>query len=200
MALSAETIDYGPCAFIEAYTPRAVSVRLIGKAAMPTVSTHAIAQWNLARFAETLLPLIDPVDPNRAIPAVTEVLEQFADEYEISWLTGMRAKLGLREAAEADRELASDWLALLENQNVDFTLAWRRLATWPRETRSLSECALRDAHALATWLDRWRRRAAEPIEPQARKSAINRVNPLYIPRNNRVEEALTSSRCSDRKD
>src|SRR5947207_8145769 len=111
----------------------------------------------------------------------------------------MRAKLGFQGAAEGDRELATGWLDLLEEQNVDFTLAWRRLADAAAGDAKSLDALFRDAHALGAWIDRWRRRAAqEPIEPEARKDAMNRVNPLYIPRNHRVEEALAAA--SDRAD
>jgi uncharacterized protein YdiU (UPF0061 family) len=199
MALSGETIDYGPCAFMEAYTPRAVFSSIDQQGRYAYGNQPAIAQWNLARFAETLLALIDPEDPNRAVPAATGVLQEFVASYESSWLSGMRAKFGLQEAAEGDRKLATDWLTLLEDQNVDFTLAWRRLADVASGNTKSLDALFRDAHALGAWIDRWRRRAAqEPIEPEARKGAMNRVNPLYIPRNHRVEEALAAA--SDRAD
>jgi uncharacterized protein YdiU (UPF0061 family) len=204
MALSGETIDYGPCAFMEAYTPRAVfsSIDLQGRYAYG--NQPAIAQWNLARFAETLLPLMDPEDPDRAVPAATGVLQEFVDRYESFWLSGVRAKLGLQGTAEGDRELATDWLALLEEQNVDFTLAWRRLADAVAGNAKSLDTLFRDAHTLGVWIDRWRRRAAQEsaargsMDAAARRDAMNRVNPLYIPRNQRVEEALAAA--SDRGD
>jgi uncharacterized protein YdiU (UPF0061 family) len=199
MAVSGETIDYGPCAFIEVYTPGAVfsSIDRYGRYAYG--NQPAIAQWNLARFAETLLPLMDSEDPNRAVAAATDVLQEFADHYESCWLDGMRAKLGLQAAADGDRELVADWLALLEQQNVDFTLGWRRLADAAAGNTYSLEPLFRDRHPLGLWMERWRRRAAqEPMAPETRKEAMNRINPLYIPRNHRVEEALAAA--SDRAD
>jgi uncharacterized protein YdiU (UPF0061 family) len=107
MALSGETIDYGPCAFMEAFSPKAVfsSIDLHGRYAYG--NQPPIAQWNLARFAETLLPLIDPEDPNRGVPLAVEALNEFVSHYESFWLSGVRAKLGLREEGEIDRELAT---------------------------------------------------------------------------------------------
>jgi uncharacterized protein YdiU (UPF0061 family) len=199
MALSGETIDYGPCAFMEAYTPRAVFSSIDRQGRYAYENQPAIAQWNLARFAETLLPLIDSEDPDRAIPAATGVLQEFVDAYESVWLSGVRAKLGFQAAAVGDRDLATDWLALLEEQKVDFTLAWRRLADLAAGNAKPLDALFPDAHALGAWIDRWRRRAAqEPIEPEARIAAMNCVNPLYIPRNHRVEEALAAA--SDRAD
>jgi uncharacterized protein YdiU (UPF0061 family) len=194
MALSGETIDYGPCAFLEAYSPRAVFSSIDHHGRYAFGNQPVIAQWNLARFAETLLPLIDPEDPNRAAPAAIEVLKEFVDHYESFWLSGARAKLGLQENAEEDRALATAWLALLEEQQVDFTLAWRRLgAAAAGDTRPL-DALFRDGRALGAWIDRWRKRAAqESIEPEARQNAMNRANPIYIPRNHLVEEALAAA-------
>jgi uncharacterized protein YdiU (UPF0061 family) len=191
MAISGETIDYGPCAFMEGYTPQAVFSSIDRQGRYAYGNQPAVAQWNLARFAETLLPLIDSEDPDRAVPVVTGVLQEFVHAYESCWLIGMRAKLGLQEVVEGDRELAIEWLNLLEEQNVDFSLAWRRLADLAvGEGRSL-EVLFRDAPSLGAWIDRWRKRTAlESIDATSRREAMNRVNPLYIPRNHRVEEAL----------
>ena len=199
MALSGETIDYGPCAFMEAYSPRTVFSSIDRQGRYAYGNQPAIAQWNLARFAETLLPLIDPEDPDRAVPAATGVLEEFVDRYESFWLIGVRAKLGLQETAEGDRALATDWLALLEEQKVDFTLAWRRLADASAGNVKSLDALFRDAQTFGAWIDRWRKRAAqESLQAEVRKVAMNRVNPLYIPRNHRVEEALAAA--SDRGD
>jgi uncharacterized protein YdiU (UPF0061 family) len=199
MALSGETIDYGPCAFIEAYTPRAVFSSIDRRGRYAYGNQPSIAQWNLARFAETLLPLMDPEDPDRAVPGASGVLHEFIDAYESSWLSGMRAKLGFRTAADGDRELAGDWLAMMEEEQVDFTLAWRRLADIAGGKTQSLDALFRDGHALGTWIDRWRKRASQEwIEEEARKNAMNRVNPIYIPRNHIVEEALAAA--SDRGD
>ena len=160
MALSGETIDYGPCAFIEGYTPRAVFSSIDGQGRYAYGNQPAIAQWNLARFAETLLPLIDSEDPDRAVPVATGVLQEFVNAYESRWLIGMRAKLGLQEAAEGDQELATDWLTLLEDQNVDFTLACRRLADLAAGNSQPLDVLFRDGQAFGAWIERWRQRAA----------------------------------------
>jgi uncharacterized protein YdiU (UPF0061 family) len=199
MALSGETIDYGPCAFIEGYTPRAVFSSIDRQGRYAYGNQPAIVQWNLARFAETLLPLIDSEDPDRAVPVATGVLQEFVNAYESCSLSGMRAKLGFQGADDGDRELATDWLTLLEDQNVDFTLAWRRLADLAAGDAQSFDVLFRDGQSLGAWIDRWRKRAAqERIDANSRRDAMNRVNPLYIPRNHLVEEALVAA--SDRSD
>jgi uncharacterized protein YdiU (UPF0061 family) len=194
MALSGETIDFGPCAFMEAYSPRAVFSSIDHRGRYAYGNQPAIAQWNLARFAETLLPLMDSEDPDRAVAAATAVLKEFVDQYEAFWLNGMRAKLGLQTGAELDLDLAADWLALLEEQNVDFTLAWRRLADAAAGNTAPLDALFSDGKTLGGWLDRWRQRCAEEsLDDAQRKDAMNAVNPIYIPRNHRVEEALAAA-------
>jgi len=199
MAISGETIDYGPCAFMEAFSPNAVFSSIDRQGRYAYGNQPPIAQWNLARFAETLLPLIDPEDPKRAAPEAMEVLHEFASNFESFWMDGVRAKLGLHEEGENDRELAVSFLALLEEQKVDFTLAWRRLSDAAGGDIRALESLFRDGQNFSHWMDRWRQRSAqESIEPGIRMDAMKRVNPIYIPRNHRVEEALAAA--SDRDD
>jgi uncharacterized protein YdiU (UPF0061 family) len=142
---------------------------------------------------------MDPEEPQRAVAAATGALGEFVERYESFWLDGMRAKLGLESPQEADRDLAADWLRLLEEQNVDFTLAWRRLADAAAGNTQPLDALFRDGSALGAWVDRWRQRAAqESVDAAARKDAMNAVNPIYIPRNHRVEDALAAA--SDRGD
>ncbi len=128
MALSGETIDYGPCAFMEAFNPGAVFSSIDRGGRYAYGNQPGIAAWNLARFAETLLPLIVTESTERAVQLATEVVQNFPELYGICWLKGMRAKLGLTAANDGDLDLAKEWLALLEQQRIDYTLAWRRLA------------------------------------------------------------------------
>ncbi|MGC3972087.1 MAG: YdiU family protein [Pirellulales bacterium] len=128
MAISGETIDYGPCAFMEAYDPATVFSSIDRGGRYAYGRQPAIAQWNLARFAETLLPLIDEAAPEKAVERATEVLQEFAVIFDEAWLAGMRRKLGLTTASEGDRALVDGWLSLLQSRGVDFTLAWRRLS------------------------------------------------------------------------
>jgi uncharacterized protein YdiU (UPF0061 family) len=206
MAISGETIDFGPCAFMEAYDPRAVfsSIDEMGRYAYEA-QPH-IARWNLARLAETLLPLISE-DEGKAIELATSVLDDFPLRFHAHWLAGLRAKLGLRrqEAADGpgDAVLGQKWLDLLHAQQVDFTLAWRRLA----DAAGGNEAPLRTLFAgqpgLDGWIAHWRERcAAEDAgnanAAQERAERMRRVNPWIIPRNHRVEAALAAA--SDKGD
>jgi serine/tyrosine/threonine adenylyltransferase len=192
MAVSGETIDYGPCAFMEAYDPAAVFSSIDHRGRYAFQNQPSIAQWNLTRFAETLLPLIGDGDTDRAQALATDVLEAFPGRYEAHWLTIARTKLGLAQSDADDASLVADWLALLQAQAVDFTLAWRRLADAAGDNPLPLRALLPDGAAAASWLERWRARLdGEGGAPDARAAAMRRVSPMYIPRNHRVEEALS---------
>lgn len=201
MAISGETIDFGPCAFMEAYDPHAVFSSIDERGRYAYAAQPQIARWNLARLAETLLPLFAD-DEGRAIELATEVIEGFMARYQHYWLTGLRAKLGLSGQVDhgdsIDTALGESWLDLLHAQQVDFTLAWRRLA----DAAAGDEAPLRSLFAgqpgLNRWLERWRARcAAEDTAGAdagpARAMSMRRVNPWLIPRNHRVEEALDAA-------
>ncbi len=178
MTISGETIDYGPCAFMDAYDPATVfsSIDYAGRYAYG--NQPAIAHWNLARFAETLLPLID-ARAEAAVEAATAVLNRFADWYGVAAAQAMVAKLGVREAGTA---LVLDLLNLLHEQRVDYTMFFRRLA----------DGTARELFAEPEPFDAWAARR-DPLLPADRAgvaTAMNRVNPAYIPRNHRVEQAL----------
>ena len=193
MALSGESIDFGPCAFMEAYDPAAVFSSIDQRGRYAYGNQPDIALWNLARFAEALLPLIDD-DPERAVARVMPVLEAFPAAYAASRLAGLRAKLGLTTEDEADAALADEWLKLLHVQGVDFTLAWRRLADAAAGDTAALESLFADRESLAAWLAKWRARCeAEGIDGAKRAEAMRRTNPFVIPRNHRVEEALSAA-------
>jgi uncharacterized protein YdiU (UPF0061 family) len=195
MAISGETIDFGPCAFMEAYDPATVFSAIDEQGRYAYANQPRIAQWNLARFAETLLPLID-ADPARAVELATEKIVAFRDAYEARWLERMRAKLGLADAREGDRELAESLLLAMREGEADFTLSFRRLADaaeGPAGEAGLRALFSRDA-ALDAWLPLWRvRLAAEGSPAAAAAEAMRRANPLFIPRNHRVEEAIVAA-------
>jgi uncharacterized protein YdiU (UPF0061 family) len=151
----------------------------------------AIAQWNLARFAETLLPLIDP-EPSTAIAAATDVLQSFSDRYDEYWSRGMGAKLGLTSAAGG---LAGDLVALLEAQAVDFTAFFRALSASLRGDATRAQALFEEPGAFDAWAGRWRAKVGG--NPPAIADTMDRVNPIYIPRNHLVEEALAAATAGD---
>jgi serine/tyrosine/threonine adenylyltransferase len=227
MAISGETIDYGPCAFMEAYDPATVFSSIDQGGRYAYGNQPLVARWNLARLAESLLPLLDD-DTDRGVALATQVLDAFPQWYGERLLAGQREKLGLRateraeggratdadpahaDAANADAALADDWLALLQASKADFTLAWRRLADAAAGDAAPLQQLVADHALLEAWLERWRARcaiddgeAANGPDAAARKAAaraarMRSVNPRIIPRNHRVEEALAAASDEDR--
>jgi uncharacterized protein YdiU (UPF0061 family) len=203
MTLSGETIDYGPCAFVEAYDPAAVFSSIDRQGRYAFGNQPAIARWNLARLAETLLPLLSD-EPEQATAQAMQVIDAFPALYRSRLLREQRAKLGLSSRADAaddaaDAALADDWLALLQAGRADFTLAWRRLADAAAGDEAPLRALFADGSAPDAWLARWRERCAREDEQagqgdaavgSGRAGRMRRVNPWLIPRNHRVEEAL----------
>jgi serine/tyrosine/threonine adenylyltransferase len=183
--ISGETIDYGPCAFMDAYDPATVFSSIDHGGRYAYGNQPAIMQWNLARLAETLLPLIDD-DSDAAVEAATEVLNEFAGAYQRHWDEGMAAKLGL---AAPDQELVTELLEMLRDQKVDYTGFFRALAAG----------TARNMFGQPGPFDAWaaRRAAALQAEPAAVAAAMDQVNPLYIPRNHHAEEALAQAELGD---
>ena len=193
MAISGETIDYGPCAFMDHYDPATVFSSIDTHGRYAYANQPRIAQWNLARFAETLLPLID-ADRNRAIARATEVVNAFPEQYERHWLKGMRAKLGLVSEEEADLNLATRFLTAMVAKKVDYTLAFRYLADGALGQEEPIRALFGDPSAYDIWSGHWRARLArETVVPSVRAQAMRRANSAFIPRNHRVEEALSAA-------
>ena len=210
MAISGETIDYGPCAFMENYNPAAVFSSIDHGGRYAYANQPGIARWNLARFAETLLPLMAPAGDEaamqRAVGQAVEVIDAFPNWYSAALRKGQRAKLGLYagKAADpagddsADGALADDWLALLHAQTVDFTHAWRRLADAAEGNVAALRGLFVEPDALQGWLERWREHCAQDEAaggpPGAERAARMRgTSPWIIARNQRVEEALAAA-------
>jgi uncharacterized protein YdiU (UPF0061 family) len=195
MAVSGETIDFGPCAFMDTFDPAAVFSSIDERGRYAYANQPHAAVWNLARFAETLLPLIDG-DPQRAVEAATEAVANFAALHAEGWLAGMRRKLGLARAEQGDRQLAEDLLAAMHRNQADFTQTFRGLCAAARDPRG--DAPLRalfaDAHDYDDWAQRWRTRSAsEATTPTARAESMQQVNPAYIPRNHRVEQMIAAA-------
>jgi len=199
MALSGETIDYGPCAFMDEYDPKTVFSSIDHGGRYSYGNQPAIAQWNLARLAETLLPLIDP-DADKAVGLATAVLEPFIDQFDALFLDGMRRKIGLSTALDGDAELVRNLLTLMQQSHADFTLTFRRLslmAADPAEQPRVRELFAAESD-IERWLKTWQERLAQdPQSATERLASLRAANPAYIPRNHRVEAALTAAEGGD---
>jgi uncharacterized protein YdiU (UPF0061 family) len=196
MSVAGETIDYGPCAFMEAYDPRAVWSSIDRHGRYAYANQPPIAQWNLARFAETLLPLIDAENEQAAIERATEALQQFAPAFERAWLDRMRAKLGLAETVDGDANLVQGLLDAMQAGGADFTLTFRHLADLvdPETGDDALQAALAEPAALDAWRGEWRARLdAEGRDAAEVAADMRRANPALIPRNHRVEEAIRAA-------
>ncbi len=191
MTVSGETIDYGPCAFMEGFDPGAVysSIDEMGRYAYR--NQPLIAEWNLARFAESIAVLIHE-DEEQAVSLAVEALNGFRKEYSATWFNGMKAKLGLPE--EIDDAVASplvdDLLQLVQEARADYTSFFRSLSEAARGEAEPARRQILDLAAFDSWLERWRE-----VAPDA--DAMDRVNPIYIPRNHLVEEALAAATDGD---
>jgi serine/tyrosine/threonine adenylyltransferase len=197
-AISGETIDYGPCAFLDAYDPNAVfsSIDSFGRYAY--ARQPVLAQWNLARLAETLLPLIAPENPERALPGVQTAIERAPALFVAERRARFAAKLGIAEPAAEDDARIDAFLDLLAGAKADFTLSFRSLSQAARGSDTALWAQVRGAPALADWLADWRARiAAQPDGAEAAAARLEAVNPVYIPRNHRVEEALAAAGKGD---
>jgi len=197
MTISGETIDYGPCAFMDSYDPATVFSSIDDGARYAYGNQPGIAQWNLARLAETLLPLIDD-DADTAISAATEVLRSFSERYHRYWADGMHAKLGLAEVRPEDGALIDDLLALLHTQRIDFTSFFRALSSAVLGSSASARSQFAEPAAFDAWSDRWCARLSSPgADLHATATAMDRVNPVYIPRNHQMESALAEATAGD---
>ncbi|MCB1520335.1 MAG: YdiU family protein, partial [Hyphomicrobiaceae bacterium] len=198
-SVAGETIDYGPCAFIDRYHPETVfsSIDQMGRYAYG--NQPAIAQWNLARFAETLLPLIGG-EKDEALAWATRAVEAFAVRFVAAYEAGLRAKLGLHERADGDLALANDLLARMAANKADFTLTFRRLAAAAENPAACKDVAslFVDGAAFDDWAERWRARiAAEGGEGAERRRRMEGVNPAFIPRNHLIENVIEAAVARD---
>ncbi|WP_193045917.1 protein adenylyltransferase SelO [Mycolicibacterium baixiangningiae] len=190
MTISGETIDYGPCAFMDVYDPETVfsSIDMWGRYAYG--NQPSMAAWNLARFAEALLPLLAD-DLDQAITMAEAALGAFGREYAAALSAGMQEKIGLSGADETVvAPLLEDLLTLLQQNHIDFTSFFRDLGRAARGDTEPARGLFADLAGFDVWLNRWR-----ALDPDG--EAMDRVNPIYIPRNHLVEEALTAAAAGD---
>jgi serine/tyrosine/threonine adenylyltransferase len=192
MAISGETLDYGPCAFMNTYRPDTVFSSIDRNGRYAYGNQPAIGQWNLARFAEAVLPLLDS-DEDKAITIATEMLGEYPVRFEEHWLAGMRKKLGLQTAESGDAELIGSLLDWMHKSDADFTNTFRDLSSEePPKGDRYQDAAFRD------WYTRWQLRLDRNSRPMSSSYALMRsVNPAVIPRNHRVEEALAAAEERD---
>ncbi|KZE84025.1 hypothetical protein AV654_07500 [Paenibacillus elgii] len=188
MALSGETIDYGPCAFMDAYDPATVfsSIDVHGRYAYG--NQPSIAAWNLARLAEALLPLLHD-DEDEAVRLAEDAISGFVEQFAGHWLAGMRAKLGLFNEEPEDEALMKDLLVMMQKHRADYTNTFRALTFDQHE-----DLAFNGTTEFAQWHELWQARRGRQQEPQASSQQLMRSsNPAIIPRNHRVEEALDAA-------
>lgn len=195
MSIAGETIDYGPCAFLDAYDPAAVFSAIDRGGRYAYFRQPSIGGWNLARLAECLLPLLAE-DTDAAVADAEDALGAYAPAFDRAYQRGLREKLGLATERQGDAELARDLLNAMAANRADFTLTFR----WLSELASGDgqEAAVRslfaDPAAYDDWAPRWRRRfEQESADPAARGAAMLAVNPAYIPRNHRVEAVIRAA-------
>jgi len=194
MALSGETIDYGPCAFMDHYDPLTVFSSIDHQGRYSYVNQPVIAQWNLARLAESILPLVGK-DSDTSMKLAEEAINTFTDLYKSKWLNMMRLKIGLSTTDIADLDLITDFLNLMQKNGSDFTNTYRSLS----ENSFADERIFKDEEFLS-WHKKWQLRLNKESQPIASINKIMKVNnPRIIPRNHIVENVLESAEKGDLK-
>lgn len=198
MAVSGETIDFGPCAFLDEYDPRKVFSSIDQRGRYAYANQPGIGQWNIARLAECLLPLLD-ADEGKAVEAANGVLKAFGDVFQEAWLLVFRDKLGMTGEQDDDRLLVTDFLELMHQGDADFTLTFRSLSkvAGGAAVETLLDLFTGRPAGLSDWLTRWRARIHDDRSAAERQAAMEAVNPALIPRNHRIEEAIAAAVYGD---
>jgi len=195
--ISGETIDYGPCAFLDEYHPDKVFSSIDRHGRYAFGNQAAVMRWNLARLAECLLPLID-ADAEVALPMASAAIDAFTGDFQRAWLDGMRRKLGLATGEADDEALCQDLLAAMQAVEADYTLTFRGLALAAGGTEPEGLLALPKSPGFDAWLTRWRERLARDGQSAPDRSAAMRLaNPAVIPRNHQVHAALVAAERGD---
>jgi uncharacterized protein YdiU (UPF0061 family) len=192
MAIAGETIDYGPCAFMDAYDPATVFSSIDRMSRYAYGNQPGIAHWNLTRFAETLLPLLDE-DRDAAVEEAQEALAGFGAIFEQAYFGGLRRKVGLSTEEADDVELIGTLLTRMNGNQVDFTLFFRALGLAATGEDGPARDLFVDPTAFDTWAAEWRLRLSrDGQDPESRRVAMNRVNPAFIPRSHQVEAMIAA--------
>ncbi|TAX54848.1 YdiU family protein [Rhizobium leguminosarum] len=195
MTVSGETIDFGPCAFMDAYDPATVFSSIDQHGRYAYANQPGIGQWNLARLGETLLPLID-AEPDSAVDKANVVIKSYGERFQAYWLAGMREKIGLAGEEDGDLELVQALLSLMQVQGADFTLAFRRLSDLAGDDAAAPAFAagFREPDTSGAWLTQWRERLSRDAQTATERAiAMRSVNPAFIPRNHRVEQVIKAA-------
>lgn len=188
MTISGETIDYGPCAFMDTYDPATVFSSIDREGRYAYGNQPYIGGWNLARFAETLLPLLDE-NQEQAVAMAQAAIESYSEQFRQNLLGGMRSKLGLFEAENEDESLIEELLKIMKDNQADFTNTFRALTE-----RQLGNINLFGKPEFEEWNARWQARLARQTQSkEAAQELMRNSNPVVIPRNHRVEEALAAA-------
>ena len=193
MTISGETIDYGPCAFMDNYAAGTVFSSIDSQGRYAYANQPLILSWNLTRLAETLIPLVDP-DVDRAVELLKEVIEPIYPLYESYWLEEMRSKIGLSKEDDQDLELINELLLVMEKNKADFTLVFRRLSYALLGNIESVKQLFNGSPSFDAWLQRWLQRIdQDKSKKEDIVKKMNQLNPIYIPRNYKVEEALSAA-------
>ena len=207
MSIVGETIDYGPCAFMDEFDYNRVYSSIDSKGRYAYSNQPKIAQWNLVRLAETLLPLFitdnasdkhTDEDKERAVEIAQNILNSFADLYTNYWLENMRKKLGLSQEDEQDSVLVGELLDIMDSNKADFTLVFSNLTELLTDSDDAqiekTRALFSQADAFDTWLAKWQNRlATEPLSDEQHQAIMRLVNPVYIPRNHQIEAAIRAA-------
>ncbi len=196
VTISGETIDYGPCAFLDGYAAGQVFSSIDRNGRYAFGQQPVVCRWNLYRLASALIEAIVAVD-EADNEAARVMLEQWGERYERHWIAGLRAKLGLATAEEGDLALGQALFAALEGQGADFTRLFRALAVSLKDGYGAVGAECTDPEALRSWWEAWQARLAREPEQTDRAARMDAINPLYVPRNHLVDAALRSAETGD---
>ena len=195
MSVSGETIDYGPCAFMDGFDPNKTFSSIDQGGRYAWSNQPKIAQWNLTQFANTLIPLID-ADQDKAVMAAQDVLDEFSDMFAQKYTAAFSRKIGLLTAQSGDDVLIADLLTLLGAEAVDFTLFFRNLTDFVKTGGDIVRKMFKNPAGFDAWVKAWQHRTAQD-DIRAHAGMMRLANPAFIPRNHRLEQLITAAETGD---